>query len=116
MLKIEYRLNGCRVEMVCMACGRMFVVGDVAAVACDENGTELGNLCEECAKAKEETIRKFLLLNAKNLRQEGEELLQAAAFLEEIAAGEIDCPEPGKWEEILQWAGKISARFGGSKI
>lgn len=102
MLKIDLRLNTCRAEVECIVCGRPFVLGDVAAVACHEGGLEIGNLCNDCVRAGEAKIRQLLLSHATSLRQEGEELLQAAKFFEEAASGEIICPADEKWSEIIK--------------
>lgn len=102
MLKIELRFNNCLMEVECLVCRRPFMLENVAAVACDEEGNELANVCPNCVKAGEEKMKRFLSVNAMTLQQEGEELLQAAAFFEEVAAGEILCPSEAEWEGMLE--------------
>lgn len=101
-MKVTQRLNIGKMEVDCLVCGKLFHTNNIVSVAYMEDGCEIGNLCDECAELTNEQVRRKIFTQAAMVRQEVEDMLVYADFMDELAKGTIEMPDPGKKEELLK--------------
>ena len=95
----HYYLDG-----ACGICGDLFTPDAVIAVAYNQDGAEVGMLCEQCARSDRHALRERIQRQAAALRRH-------ATQLEQLAAEDIASPSRSDWEALESAQGAPSEDY-----
>jgi hypothetical protein len=74
-------------------CGEPFTPDTVIAIAYSQDGAEVGLMCDQCAHAGRQVLRRRIALQASSLRRHAE-------ALERLAAEDIAFPTHAEWAAL----------------
>lgn len=103
MFSIELKREQTSRDETCFLCGGYIPVRPVEASLC-HNDRELGIVCEHCIKRGEDEIPELLRQRAMRIREEAEQLMDKAGFLDLLSSEKINGPQ---WHEYCSFLNAI---------
>ena len=105
-MRIELRLNNCRMEMECALCGSSFSLGDILGIAFDGHGELVGNVCDCCLQLTPQQLARLIASQATQMEAEAQALSSQAAAYAALAQEAMVLPTMAERQELERLAGR----------
>jgi len=104
-MKIQLAGNNFGGDWTCSVCGQEFQLDMVTAIAYDDDGDRIGDVCPACLEAGPEGMPERMRGHAEALRERASNLRAMADWMDQEAdRGLIEAPTLGEWRTAVNEA------------